>query len=254
MRRGAYVGTAGVSNTGYPSIPMQIETINYLARFSSQPSNTYKNALNQAIYRWKAAGVYSLLQDLWLFMADTSADSLRNLVTAARDATISGSPTFTANKGFSGLGASNYVSMPFSATGIGSSSGMICAAWYPPGTTPSFTLGSGSGGVTTTTYASGAYGGIQWNNATNLVAAAPVGLGVDMPAIIGAVNTTAVDCDGAKGAAGTFSAFTSSPLLANTTGIKKMQAYGLMPTASTAQVRAFLSILRSFMEDVGALT
>lgn len=251
MRRGAYVGTAGVSNTGYPSIPMQIETINYLARFSSQPSNTYKNALNQAIYRWKAAGVYSLLTDLWLTCADASADSLRNLISASRDATITGSPTFTALTGFGGISTSNYLSFPFTTSGlVAGTCGCIFAGKAPPNMAGAHLIGtnnSKAGSVNPAFYMGGC-------PLTNLPAAYDTTISTVSDIIIGGVGGVSVNSQGATASTSAPGSFETSPVSCNiSAAMNTMQAYGFMAAPTAAQVRKFLSILTLFLDDIGSL-
>lgn len=257
MKRSAYIGDSGVQSSGNPSIPMQAETQAYLGRFSTAPSDTFRNALNQAIYRWKQAGVWSLVQDLWLLCGGTQADSLRNLITAARDATISGAPTFTAHGGFSGLGASNYVSLPFSSTGVTMNSGFIWAGRFEPSVNLSQTLmgnGTGAGSVVQYPYSSAnAHSqGVSFASTNRPTCQSPSIAG-GINAVIGAVGPTGVLATAAVSATGGGVPPTPSPILANSANQNRLTAYGVLPSASAGQLRPFLSILQSFLEDIGAL-
>jgi hypothetical protein len=245
-RRGGAVSAAGL-----PAIPLQRETSDLLSRFSTAPSATYKSALNQAIYRWKQAGVWSLFQDFYLFCADTPEDSLRNLVTAARDATISGAPTFTALKGFNGLGASDYVSMPFDTTGLVAFSGCLWAGAFDCSLGAVTLMGQGpnfQGSVVSRTSGSntgvsfGVAGAVAFQSQSGIVAVAMGAQSVQTIVPSGLLSNGA-------GSAG----FTASPLVANSANQARLMAWGTLPSASGELVRGAVSILHTFLEDVGAL-
>lgn len=255
--RGAYAGTAGVlGGSGLPNIPQQSETTAYLVRFSSQPSAAYKSALNQAIFRWKAASVYTLLQDLWLFCADAQADSLRNLISASRDATITGAPTFTALKGFSGTGASNYVSLPFSTSGLSATSGFAFAGQYDAtANTQRVLIG--------TSASPAPYGAVTQIGGTGLVIGSGASTNSANPnsiaiatasAVIGQSTGVSIGPAGATMPNAVTGGAQASPMKADQTGLLRLTAYATLPSATVEQTRKFLSILNTFLEDVGALS
>lgn len=258
MRRFSYVGTAGVSGDGFPSIPIQIETSAYIARLSAPPSATFRSALNQAIFRWKAASVWTLLQDFWLFAVDNQADALRNVVTAARDATKTGAPSFTSLKGWGSHSASNFISMPFSTTGISDTSGNFVAGKCDT-TQPTSRIISDAGlsdafgsfvmladstghryGVSPSSAQTGFVGG---PNGTQpfVIGRAGAANSYITPATAGLNNAAAAGVDASPVTTG-----------ASSGQLAQLSAYGLMPTCTGAQMRKFLSILNTFLEDVGA--
>lgn len=248
MQRGAYVGEAGVlGGNSSPVIPVQAETTAYLGRFTSQPSAAYKAALNEFIFKCKRAGAWTVWQDLWLFVADTQADALRNIVTAARDATIGGSLTYTANRGFSGtFNGTNLISMPFSTSGITTSSGTIFAA--------SVTR-TGTGSIIGTDVAK--VGSVTLPGAsTNVVCGGATSGKSNIPAAatFACIGCNGVDGFGADGRANVGVVTTGIETSPVTTAafISRLCAYGIAPTITASQITAFLVALNQFMADVGA--
>jgi hypothetical protein len=257
-RRYGYAG-APTGALSYPAIPNQPELQAYLKRFSGTVSVTYRNALNQAIYRWKKAGVYALVQDLWLLCADTAADSLRNLITAARDAVVTGAPTFTPLQGFSGFDGGNYVGLPFSNTGVGANSGFAWAGSYNP-VGPSTLMGAGAGqpGSITVIHLDLPDGQSAWGlcvgpaQRPSLVAVGNPSdsiNGVAGAAGLNAISPTAV----ARILSGSIGAVTASPIRPFGIGMPRLLAYAVLPAATANQVRRFLGVLNTFLDDIGAL-
>ena len=273
--RHAYIGDTGLSG-GAPSIAIQPETIAYLARFSTAPSKTYRNAVNQAVFKWKQAGLLSLIQDLYLLCADTQADSLRNFFTAARDATLTGSPTFTALKGFGGLSTSNYVSLPYSTTSIvlASSAAGAAGKWDAQALSTAGAIRMASSGNAND------FGGIVGQNsvgsgvpALSLLmtpnpslsgfSALSTGVGVSVQPFV--TGTTMASGNPnyvtpsivALGTASIGGGVVSSPLRVNNSGgstiVTQISAYFTAPSMTVAQLRLFLSILQGFLDDIGAL-
>lgn len=246
-RRGGAVSAAGL-----PAIQLQRETSDLLSRFSTATSATYKSALNQAIYRWKQAGVWSLFQDFYLFCADTPEDSLRNLVTAARDATISGTPTFTALQGFSGLGASNSVSMPFDATGLSWPSATLWVGQFNADLGGVTLMGQGNGYAgSVITRANGGFVGATFGVPGGAPFTIPSGVAT---VVMGAQGATTVQPSAQINAGGGSIAFTASPLVANSANQVRLTAWATLPAATVEQVRKALSILLTFLEDIGAMS
>lgn len=108
-RRGQYIGnlTAAAGLTG---TPLQTEAAAYFARMSVAPGATFRKAVNQAIFDWKAAGLWTKIKALWLFCADTQQAALLSVIgDTARDATVTGAPVHYPGRGFSGLDASHRV-------------------------------------------------------------------------------------------------------------------------------------------------
>jgi hypothetical protein len=256
--RNAYIGAVG-GGESYPSIPMQTETSAYFARFSTPPSRSYRNALNRAIYMWKRAGVYVLAQDLWLFLADTQTDALRNLVSAGRDATIVGTLTFTPNKGFSGNGGANYLSLPHSTSGLAAASSGFAfavkcntAVGGSLGTTNNNQLGYMNVSNVAPYGVVGAAGGSpsQIGGSNFAGSAVPYVLGQVGAAIIDPVRQMAMN-----GSVGTFFAVAPSPMTLNGSGggWPGPLAVAWFPTITVAQMRRFLTILNSLLDELGAI-
>lgn len=80
----------------------------FLARLSGSPDNTHKTAYCTLIDGLVTDGVWSKLDALYMFAADSSANALLNLVSATGNATNVGA-TFTVDTGFAGNGSSTYV-------------------------------------------------------------------------------------------------------------------------------------------------
>jgi hypothetical protein len=80
----------------------------FLARLTGSPNNTHKTAYCTLIDGLVADGVWSKLDALYMFAADTSANALLNLGSGSTNAT-NASATFTADTGFNGNGSSTYV-------------------------------------------------------------------------------------------------------------------------------------------------
>lgn len=69
--------------------------------------------IQQAYDRLNAAGLLAKLTGLWVFNMATSADALINWITpGTNNATITGSPTFTAGQGFTGDGSTGLINLP----------------------------------------------------------------------------------------------------------------------------------------------
>ncbi len=114
MLRASYIGDMN-ANAG-SSTPLQAEAAAYFARMTSSPSNTYREAVNRAIYKWKRQGAWALLKGLWLFCAETDqAARLSVIGDAPRDATKTGTPTFVAGKGYEGFSATAGIAWPITA-------------------------------------------------------------------------------------------------------------------------------------------
>jgi hypothetical protein len=247
-------GSSGTSAT-FGGVPIQAEVSTHLGRFSYPASDTYKTALNRAVYRWKETGGWPLAQDIFLTCADVAGDSIKNLVDASRDATITGSPTFTPLRGFSGFDASNYISLPFSTTNFSTSSGVAWAGraaisgWDYFNNGPCLLAGSalGANGSLSMDRAAGGSPGHTISNSRplNITGVGPVGA---------AAGSTVVPTGSAGG--GAPSTTTASPLRtnhANSGLITQIAAYAILPLATPAQVRQFLAILQTFLDEIGAL-
>lgn len=91
---------------GFTGQPIPVEAQAYFARMTTAPSGPYIDALSEAITEWVTQGNWALLKGLWIFCAETQQAALLSVIgDTPRDATITGTPTFTAGKGFSNLGS-----------------------------------------------------------------------------------------------------------------------------------------------------
>ncbi|MDZ4372673.1 MAG: hypothetical protein U1C74_14780 [Phenylobacterium sp.] len=109
-----YVG----SPTASGAVPTQTEARAYFGRMATSPTPAFREAVNWAIWRWKAIGVWPHYKGLWILAADTSQAGLLSVIgDTPRDAVIVGtSPTFTARKGFSGFQSGRQVQFPITST------------------------------------------------------------------------------------------------------------------------------------------
>lgn len=242
-------------SVGYPAIPIQTETVAYLARFSSNPSVLYKNALNQFIYECKQAAVYSLISDLWLACADAQADALRNLISAARDATITGAPTFTAQKGFSGLGATNYVSLPWNTSGVTAANARaLWAGRLNSAAAAAVLMGSSStGGAVDWASAAGVFVGISCS-ASQVADISTNGSGNPVSFVAGnGAGGDGVCANHVNTGFGAAASLTASPIKTDQALQLRFCAYGQATGATSAQMRSIVAALTSFLERMGAL-
>lgn len=83
------------------------------ARMSSQPNSARKTIIDNLVVSLISAGVWAKLDALYLFAASDSQAALLNWVSTNYNATAQNSPTFTADRGFTGDGLSSYISSNF---------------------------------------------------------------------------------------------------------------------------------------------
>ena len=90
------------------------------ARTSGQNA-AHQNANTTFICNLVTEGVFAKLDVAYLFATDTSANALLNVVSSSFNGTANGSPTFTANAGFTGVDASTtvYIDTGFNASTAG---------------------------------------------------------------------------------------------------------------------------------------
>lgn len=108
----------GTSNTSVLTIgrtPLASETQAFLARLATTPTTAQTTAYNNLISGLVYSGVWAKLDGLFLFAAPNSADALTNLIQAGT-ATVSGSPTFAANAGYTATTSSDYIDSGFNPT------------------------------------------------------------------------------------------------------------------------------------------
>lgn len=86
------------------------EAAAFIARLPTPPSNARKIVINNLFKALVVAGVLPKLDLLQVYAADVQANALINLPNSSYTATLVGSPTFTADRGFTAVsGTSSYV-------------------------------------------------------------------------------------------------------------------------------------------------
>jgi hypothetical protein len=82
-----------------------------LSRLTGTTDKKLRDLIWSTYGKLNDAGLLSKLKGLWVHALPAQADALRNWITpGTRDMTITGSPTFTANQGFTGDGSSGLLS------------------------------------------------------------------------------------------------------------------------------------------------
>jgi hypothetical protein len=82
-----------------PEFAFETKATNYIARMTTQPSESRKRTINYFIKRLKNKGVFSTLYAAWHLGAATEQASLLNIVNSSYTAAKNGTPTFAANDG-----------------------------------------------------------------------------------------------------------------------------------------------------------
>lgn len=96
------------------------ETVALLARITTPPGGTRVGLINNLIISLKAAGVWSLLQAFYVYAAADTQSALLNWLSASNPTTVGGgSPTFTADRGYKGDGASYLSAAGIDPTTVG---------------------------------------------------------------------------------------------------------------------------------------
>jgi len=129
-----FLAPGSVGRIGDPHAPGQgfafanAEAAALVARFTTAPTTSRKRAIDTLIGALKAAGVWSKLDALYLLAAADSQAARQNWVQDLYNLTAVSAPTFTADRGYAGDGASAYLNTGFNPTTASS---------------PQFTLNSG---------------------------------------------------------------------------------------------------------------
>lgn len=106
--------TASVPNPGGGNAPVVYDAAAsaLFLRMTTQPNAARKQLISDTIARLKAVGFWSKLKALYVYAAHSQQAALLNWPSATLDASLVGAPTFTADKGFSGFTAANYLTTP----------------------------------------------------------------------------------------------------------------------------------------------
>ena len=100
--RGARAATAfGLAGDGFPPAALAL-----FARMSPAPSPARKTLISQTISALIIAGVWQKLDLLQLFAADAQANALLNWIGNSYNSSVVNTPTFTTDRGFTGVPAS----------------------------------------------------------------------------------------------------------------------------------------------------
>lgn len=89
------------------------------ARFTTPPTAARKTQINAAIVALKNAGIWPLLDALYLTAAADSQAATCNWVANAYNLTASGAPVFTADRGYAGNGTTAYLDSGFNPASSG---------------------------------------------------------------------------------------------------------------------------------------
>ncbi len=103
---------------GRPRGVFSAEADALFARMSTTPTMLRKRQIDRLIKRLKAAGVWTKLDALYVLAAANSNAALLNWVSTSFNLTATNSPTFTADRGYTFDGSTNYL-----ATGINFTAG-----------------------------------------------------------------------------------------------------------------------------------
>lgn len=110
----AYLGGATVAAAAAEAAD-EAETTALVARFTTPPTTARKAVINTLILALKAAGVWSKLDVLYVFAAADSQAALLNWVSTSFDGTATNTPTFAANRGYTGGATNKNVGTGFNA-------------------------------------------------------------------------------------------------------------------------------------------
>lgn len=117
-----FLAPGSIGRIGDPHAPGQgfafanTEAAALVARFTTAPTTSRKRAIDTLIGALKTAGVWSKLDALYLMAAADSQAARRNWVQDLYNLTAVSSPTFTADRGYTGDGAAAYLDTGFNGT------------------------------------------------------------------------------------------------------------------------------------------
>jgi hypothetical protein len=106
----AMLGTRRVALLGRPAVSYDAAAQAIFDAFTTPPTTARKAVINTCVVALKAAGVWTLLDCLYLMAAaDNQAARINWKMPASFTLSAINSPTFTADRGFTGDGASTYL-------------------------------------------------------------------------------------------------------------------------------------------------
>lgn len=116
---GLSIPQVAVRGAPAPYVPANSQTVAFFGRLATQPSNARAALYDTLIGALVTAGVWSLLDVLYLLAASDSATALTNLASASFGATAVSSPAFTANRGYAGNGSTSYINSNYDPSTAG---------------------------------------------------------------------------------------------------------------------------------------
>ncbi|MEG3147265.1 hypothetical protein U1839_21645 [Sphingomonas sp. RT2P30] len=196
-------------------------TLAYLAAMSVQPDATRKGLIDALITGLKSDGVWALLDLLALPAAHDAQAGLINTINPALVLTISGTMTFTTDRGYAGDGSSGYISTVTNDNGWSkfSQNSMAFGCWLNVNATVALVMGQVTGATLRLVPTNGTSMTARIGNTTSLLGTNAVGTGLAM-ANRADGNNTALYFNGASlatSAASASSALSGEPLLMNRT-------------------------------------
>lgn len=111
----------GLSLTGIPVLGRRgpaydPDALAFFARLTNQPTDARKKLYSDLIASLKTAGIWAKLDALYILAAADAQAARQNLVANAFNLVASGSPSFTADRGYVGDGAAAYLGTSFNPT------------------------------------------------------------------------------------------------------------------------------------------
>jgi hypothetical protein len=245
----------GGSSASVGSIPAEAQA--YFARMTTAPSAAFRLAVGNAITKWKAQGNFAKLVSLVLFCADTSQAALLDISGNSHDATITGSPTFTANKGFSNFSASNGIAFNLTSTNLVDDNFVSIFAGLVSPISGAALIDNSTSGLSSTPgnfVIDSTFGYLLQPN-SHVTGISLFG-GTSLPVICGARDRLLAMPGYTSGAdaspTGRQSNYKTALIAPHP--LNRLAAYGaLLSTASADDGRRFMTVLAQLLDDVGAL-
>ena len=95
---------------------LETETVALVRRFTTAPTGARIFVIDQTIAGLKNAGLWTKLDCLWFMAAEVADQALTNWISGSFTMTVNGTPTFTADRGYTGNNSSGYLQTGFNPT------------------------------------------------------------------------------------------------------------------------------------------
>lgn len=173
------------------------EALALFARFTTPPTTARKTLINNLIVSLLASGVWAKLDALYLMAAADSQAARRNWVADLFNLTAASGPTFTADRGYQGDGASSYLQTGYNLSSGGgkfAQNSAMLGVWVRTENNAIYTdIGAGTVG------GGGSYVVLRSRDGGNLVSFTNVsGVGVSSVAVATSVGFSAYSRTGAS--------------------------------------------------------